>query len=235
MNITKTQTITTALALALLATPQLVSSQSDDEKPNPRFMDDNTYLSINGTAHNPEADSFLLDYGDGVITVEFDDFDTDADGYKISDGDNVTVYGVIDDNFFDTTTIEAGSVYVKDTSTFYYASATDEEDFAYYYNTRPLAENSYILDGKVTDVNGRHFTINTGKRKIKVDTNGMDYNPVDNIGYQQVDEGDWVSVYGEIDYDLIDRRELEAESVVTLYENEDDAGVYKDTDLDTGD
>lgn len=48
-------------------------------------------------------------YGDGNITVEMDNDDRDADGYKLMKGDEVRVSGMIDDDFYNLTSIEASS------------------------------------------------------------------------------------------------------------------------------
>ncbi|MDZ7782331.1 MAG: hypothetical protein U5K56_05075 [Halioglobus sp.] len=69
-----------------------------------------------------------LDYGQGNITVEMDDSDRDADGYKLIEGDRITVSGVVDDDFYESTKIEAASVYVEELGTHFYASSIDEED-----------------------------------------------------------------------------------------------------------
>lgn len=73
-------------------------------------------------------DTFLLDYGQGMIRVGFDDGDRDADAYKLMAGDRLSVTGLIDDDFYEMTTVEASSVYVESLGTYFYASAADEED-----------------------------------------------------------------------------------------------------------
>ncbi len=115
---------------------------------NPYAMEDNSWISINGEVTSVTADAFELDYGDGQITVEMDDGDRDADGYKLMMGDEVRVSGMIDDDFYDLTTIEASSVYVKNIDTYFYASAMDEEDIGY-----------TIISPSVTDtvVQGDHY------------------------------------------------------------------------------
>lgn len=61
-----------------------------------------------------------------LITVEMDDWDWYAEGAALSEGDRVTVYGFIDDDFYELRSIEASSVYVDDFNTFFYASGLDE-------------------------------------------------------------------------------------------------------------
>lgn len=184
---------------------------------NPYLKPNNSWISISGTVKSVSPDSFRLDYGKGMIQVEMDDGDRDADAYKLLAGDKVTVTGFIDDDLFETTKIEAGSVYVEKLGTTFYASAVDEEDF-YYIDPAPayVVVSNTLLQGTVTDVGSEEFTVNTGKRKVTVEVDAMPYNPLDKIGYQKIQKGDRVSVSGRMDYDFFEGRELVADSIVTL-------------------
>lgn len=71
---------------------------------NPYIQPNNIWINISGTVKNVAADSFPLDYGSDTITVEMDDGDRDADGYKLLYGDKVTVHGKMDNDFFEKTT-----------------------------------------------------------------------------------------------------------------------------------
>lgn len=161
-----------------------------------------------------------LDYDGGYVTVEMDDFSPDPDGYKLLEGHEVTVYGRIDDDTFETTTIEASSVWVEGLQTYFYANSADEESM-------PAAVTFTSVDydlkvtGLITDVDIDEFTIDTGSREMRVDTDELGYDPLDDEGYQQLDEGDHVSVTGNINNDWWDTRELMAESVVTLIDRTD--------------
>jgi len=188
---------------------------------DPYSAPDDSWISFSGTVTSTEADSFMLDYGDGLITVEMDDWDMDADGYKLMEGDKVTVNGYVDDDLYDTRTIEASSVYVEDLNTYFYASATDEEDAPKPENPSettktPVQVGDFEMTGTVTSIAGRDFTIDTGQNQITVDTLGLDYNPMDEEGYQQVEEGDRVRVSGTFDKTLFENLELEADQIVTL-------------------
>ena len=213
------KTLLTALTLGLLASPCPAFAQ------NPHSRANNTWISISGTVTSAGPDSFALDYGKGTITVEMDDWDWYAEGYKLLKGDKVRVYGYIDEDTFETTKIEAGSVYVKNLGTHFYASSVDEED-------RFLSGNDLFdpaitaITGNVTGVKGREFTVDTGKRQIRVDTAGMSYNPLDEEGYQKVRKGTRVTVVGRMDSNLFSSKELDATSVVTLSQ---DKGTKKST------
>jgi len=190
---------------------------------NPYLKPDNTWISISGTVDGvPTPDTFELDYGEWTITVEMDDWDNDGDAYKLVAGDKVTVYGWIDDDMFETRTIEASSVYVENLGTYFYASGVDEEGYVYTGVTVPVVVNTVGLQGTVSEVNGREFVLNTGLRSITVDTIDMAYDPMDDTGFQKIEKGDVVSVTGVMKTDIFDDRELYASSIVTLLDNDTD-------------
>ncbi len=183
---------------------------------SPYTQADDTWINIDGEVSSVSADSFVLDYGDGFVTVEMDDGDRDADGYKLLKGDKVSVSGIVDDDFYETTTIEASSVYVEQLGTYFYASAVDEED-TFVTISYPVATSNMVVQGTVTSVSDDEFTIDNGLQQLTVEVEEMAYNPLDDEGYQQIEKGDLVSVSGSIDRDLFEGRVLDAESIVTLY------------------
>jgi uncharacterized protein YdeI (BOF family) len=203
-------------ALFVMGLCTAVFAKSPYEKP------DGSWISLTGTIVEARDNSFQLDYGQGIVTVEMDDWDWYEEGKAFIAGDDVTVYGRVDDDLYETTSIEASSVYVDDLNTFFYASSADEESTPYYVTTI-YADYDLSLTGKITSTNGREFTLDTGNRKVTVDTDEMPYNPLDDNGFQQLDKNDWVTVSGDVDYDFFGERQLEAESVVTLVDNDDDS------------
>lgn len=113
--------------------------------------------------------------------------------------------------------MEASSVYIESIGTYFYASAVDEEDQLDMVTiSTPIDPSAIIVQGVVTDVDDEEFTVNTGLRRTIVEVEEMFYNPLDDIGYQQIDVGDRVSVSGDVDYDLFEGREIVADSIVTL-------------------
>lgn len=209
----RTSSLKTILGLAtvsLLAAAPLQGQQ-------PYEMEDQSWIRIDGTVQDVRADAFTLNYGNGFITVEMDDGDRDADAYKLVEGDKVTVSGMIDDDLFQAATIEASSVYVENLDTYFYSSSLDEED-TFVTITEPITVANTIVQGTVTEVNPSEsqFKIYAGSDHLTVDVREMAYNPLDDVGYQRLSVGDYVSVSGDIDYNLIEGRHLSAESVTTL-------------------
>ncbi|MDX1630768.1 MAG: hypothetical protein R3234_02815 [Thermoanaerobaculia bacterium] len=208
------KTTTSNILAVLLALGALLAAPTTAE--DPYTEPDDTWISISGTVDEVNPDTFLLDYGDGLITVEMDDGDRDADAYKLLEGDEVTVNGMIDDDFFETTTIEASSVYVDKLNTYFYASVVDEED-AFVTITTPIVPGALTIQGTVTEIAGEEeFVVDTGLRRVLVETDALGYDPLDDEGYQRIEVGDEVSVTGEIDVDFLEGRELVASSVIEL-------------------
>ncbi|WP_201244215.1 hypothetical protein [Halochromatium salexigens] len=179
---------------------------------------DDSWISVSGTVESVTHDAFVLDYGEGVMTVEMDDGDRDADGYRLVRGDNVTVNGRIDDDLFEARTLEASSVYVENIDTYFYASAFDDEainDVIVTVQT-PVVISATTVQGTVTEVGSEEFVVDTGLSKVRVEVDELAYNPLDDEGYQKIEVGNRVSVTGQIDDDLFEGRELVADSVITL-------------------
>ncbi|MFW5815309.1 MAG: DUF5666 domain-containing protein [Wenzhouxiangella sp.] len=203
-----------ALAVALIAAGLAFSAHAQD----PREQPDESWISLAGTVTSTTPDSFRLDYGDGMITVEMDDWDAFGDAWPLMDGDRVTVYGKVDQNLFANTTIEAGSVYVEGLNTFFYASPDDEEEYGAWVVNVDAVPGDLIYIGTVESVDPttKTFTIDTGEMELSVDTSALPYDPLDDEGFQQIDVGDRVSIDAVIDADFIGDQDLLAQSVVTL-------------------
>ena len=183
---------------------------------NPYTATDDTWITINGTVQSTSADGFILDYGNGAVTVEMDAPDGDTSGYKVIKGDKVTVSGIVDDDLFETASIEASSVYVENLNTHFFSpSAMDEEDLLVSTPVSVLPSRTLVV-GTVTDVDGREFTVNTGAKSLRVDTTALGDSLTDEQGLMEIEIGDRVSVGGRIDRDFFEGRELEADSVVSM-------------------
>lgn len=60
------------------------------------------------------------------------------------------------------------------------------------------------------------LTVDTDLQQVTIDTTSLLYNPMDDVGYQQIDEGDLVSITGDMESDLLESMELMADSLVIL-------------------
>lgn len=182
---------------------------------------DGEYVTLSGKVTEVSADAFMLKTKNKTIIVEMDDSDWDADGYKLVKGDEVVVNGKVDRDFLERNKVEAGSVYVKNLNTYFFASSTDEEGAPFLPNIYPFVEtlpdNAIVdLQGKVVSVNGRTFVLDTGLRKVTVDTEKLIYNPMDNVGFTKIDKGDRVRVSGVVDDDFFTGKKVSTNSIVEL-------------------
>jgi len=130
----------------------------------------------------------------------------------------VTVYGEIEDNFWEGREIEATSVYDFDRST-YYLSDIDPTLDSYFFTT-PLSippEGTWMsVTGTVQKINGREFMLDTGKGTLKIDTLTMEFDPLDDVGTPQIETGDSVTISGRLDQDVFEKKEIQAKSIIKL-------------------
>ena len=220
------KTFTTVSAAALTGTAlSAIAVAPAAAQPEEIMKPDGSWTAISGTVVASGLDDFTVSTGDGVVTVEMDDFDFDADAAPIDAGDEVTVYGRVDADFYEARTLEAGTVYEADTGTFHYASAADEDRALYALPAATWTADTITLTGEVASVDGREFTLDhISGYQVEVDTASMALNPVDDDGMVQIDEGDAVSVTGALDDGLFDNTELSADTIVEL----NDASVVMD-------
>lgn len=216
----KRTAISLAISSTLIAAPTAVLAATE----SPYLQSDGSWITLSGTVTSTAAETFTLDYGGGLVTVEMDDWDWYEEDGEILSGDKVTVYGEVDDDTFENTKIEASSVYVENLGTYFFASAADEENFndLDVTPTVPVDVGDLTITGTVESVDGREFTIDSAAQRMKVDTTFMSYNPMDDEGYQKIDKGDLVTVTGNTEYDTFEKQELMAESVVTLADDRED-------------
>jgi len=187
------------------------------EDPNPYQQPQGSWITLSGTVAASTDSSFTLDYGAGLVTVEMDDWDWYADGNRIIEDDKVTVRGRVDDDLYDLTSVDASSVYVEGLNTYFYANPSDEDRLGGAWSSSDRSQVHVV--GDVTSVEGREFTVEMGDQTLTVDTGDMSYNPLDEIGYQQVEVGDRVRVEGNIEDAFFNGRELVADTVITLMQD----------------
>ncbi|WP_404364387.1 hypothetical protein [Marinobacter sp.] len=201
-----------AIASVFIAAPVLAEE-------GPYLHPDDSWISLNGTVVSVSEKSFTLDYGHNTVKVQMDGWEWFQASREALHGARVTVYGEIDADAFKKSTIEASSLYVESMGTYFYQATVAGEkgleaiDLA---PRTPVAVGDTVVTGTVTSVDNREFTINRGASKITVDTSQMLYNPLDDQGFQQIDEGEQVTVTGEMAGDVFETRELVPDSIVVL-------------------
>lgn len=209
---------------ALLATGAAIAMTAPAAAQDPMDAPEDSWVSVSGEVANAGLDEFTLDYGEGLISVDMEDYDWDADAAPFIRGDDVTVYGVIDDGFWEAREIEASSVYNADAGEIYYAAVGEDDAWDWGWTGFATAfdddwdDSAITVTGVVSSIEaeGEEFFLDQGFHVIEVDTEDMDYDPLDGDGLRDVSIGDRVMVTGEIDDDLFDNAELEADTVMVL-------------------
>lgn len=212
--------VTSAIALAIGTSSSAFALQAS---PYGSKYHNDSDIKITGKISKNLQDGFVLTYGSGnTITVEMDDWDSFDESSYLSKDEVVTVYGDIDEDLYEMRRIEADVVYSHNQHAYYFASDVDEEDYynaAYYYpksdEMESTGENSWVsVKGRVANIEGRKFVLKTSKGMIQVDTATLGFNPLDQVGYPQVKEGDTVFVSGIIDDAFYRNKEINAEKLM---------------------
>ena len=195
-----------AMASAEAATPATANAVD-----KVALADDDSWINLSGTVVSTLPSSFVLDYGPSTVTVEMDDWDFYREGRALKPGDPVVVTGRVDQDLWEKKKIEASSVYAKNLNTYFYASGADEEDLAFstvYVTPVPAYADS---TGFVTAVEGEEFSLGSANGAIRVDMSKL---PA--TARPQIQVGDRVYVWGDLDIDPREKIELMAKGIVEL-------------------
>lgn len=205
-----------ATALALIAAPAYAQLEA---------AEDDTPIVISGTVATVDDSQFTMNYAEGAVTVEMNDWDWFAGEEKLlNPGDQVVVTGEIDDDLFEGREIEAETIYLVSDAAYYYGDEQDLDNFYALNAIQPSAGDtggtagsmpatggqSWVSAiGTVQKVEDNQFTIDAGRQALVVDTAQM-------TGEQQIEVGEKVYVAGMLDQGFFDNREIKANRVVTL-------------------
>ena len=139
------------------------------QQTSPYRLKNGDEIKLAGKVSNAKANTFLLDYGRGSITVELDDYDSYEEGLNIVDGDQVVVTGKVDADSGQKRTIEARRVLIPAIDLEIFASATDEEDTASKAFTQSLTDGTEVdLRGIIKNIDKKVITIQSSKGRVEV-------------------------------------------------------------------
>lgn len=208
--------------------------RAQQQGPRLEARPEDSWVTLNGRVVSPNPSGFTLDYGRGQIPVSMDSWAWYQSDHDRIDGNRVTVYGRIDDGALQRKSIDASSVYVQNLNTFFYAkpgAGEVQEMVTYSYNIIPVGYSDTRVTGIVQDfdASARTITVDQGAAQVLVDLSQLPYNPLDEEGYQRIEEGDRVLVAGDMQSGFFEpdttsavdqkRRGLVANLVVTLRED----------------
>lgn len=179
-------------------------------------------LTIGGTVESASANSFDLNYGGGMITVEVDGWDNYTEAHQLLEGERVIVLGTVDPEMYGNSLIDARSVYVEGLDTYMYATAADEADLGAFLSTpTEVVVGQTQVTGTVYSVNEANgtFALDTGWNIAEISSAQLGYNPVDKEGFQQVEVGDRITIIGDFSNSEINNRVVEAERIISFDSN----------------
>jgi len=126
------------------------------ESDTPVKKPDDTWTRISGTVTSAGPESFRMDYGDGIVTVEMEDWEEYGEEFVLTPGDRATVFGEVDNDFYEEDSVEASSLYVEDLNSYFYASDTAAEKVGDWVVQTPVEPGETTYLGNVTSVDGGH-------------------------------------------------------------------------------
>tara|TARA_B100001971_G_scaffold215192_1_gene259863 strand:+ start:115846 stop:116505 length:660 start_codon:yes stop_codon:yes gene_type:complete len=184
----------------LLAFALLVSSVKARITKNER---DGEFVFFHGKVISRSGENILVmpKNSKKQIIVEVDDEVKEHDSYNLMPGDDVRITGFVDQDALEKFKVEASTVYVKNINSFIFVSGVDEEgaplkDTDLIFQSTIPGRSQSTLNGKVTKIGTDFFVVDTGLRKVKVLLSQISYDPLDDVGFTQIDIGDKVLVSG---------------------------------------
>lgn len=175
---------------------------------DPYAEDDGSWIGIAGTVEKTGAGDFVLNYGDGTITVELAEESTTI--HTFMKDERVTVFGVVDENFFSSTRIQARAVFVESMSTYVHTVAGSVERLK---KNTPTLVSGAMVQGRVTAVTEKHLIVDKGDRMITVDLSWLPEKKGSTSKADRVREGDMVTAIGDMDRTFWKDRVLRATSL----------------------
>lgn len=178
---------------------------------------DGTWIRVSGRATEAGPDNFMLDYEGGKAFVEIANPDWHFDNTEILDGDHVTVFGKVDNETYEATSIKAQSVYVEDLETYLFGDPpSGEGDNLDMKPNTPASVGDVSITGTIKSIEDKTLMLEFGNQLMEVDISRLDYNPLDERGFQQLKQGDVVTVVGDMKKSSLEERKLSADSVITM-------------------
>lgn len=176
---------------------------------------DSADITIRGTVEkiHAEEEQFLLNTRFGNILVELDDYDEVAEIDWLKVGDNVVVFGNMDEAGFEEKSIDAKAVYVPVLGL--YLVASDEDENLRLKNILKQGnDDSVSLNGTVMKIEDELIMLKTKYGALSVSTKEMDAKPTQSQQDQSISVGDRIYVEGRVTNDFFNRSEVVADTIV---------------------
>lgn len=208
----RVQVMISALCAVLIGSNGVAQDTQLRAKETPNAQTDGTWVGVHGTVESTSTGSFMLDYGEGSVKVIVDP--SAANPYEFKANEAVTVYGVIDEGFFKATTIRARTIHLDGQKR--YACTTDGAD-AKVVGFVPAMYAGMLVHGRVTGRTATSLMVDQGNRTVTVDISKFVPVPSGDSGDTMVEEGDYVTVVGQMDQGLFTGRKFVATSMTIMH------------------
>jgi len=176
------------------------------------------WIAVKGRIHSLDSAGFVLSLGEDRLRVQMRDWDWYPRGNPFLIGDQVTVYGRMDQSLLERHTIDATRVFVEDMSTYFDADGPAENnvgDPLFLSIATPGEAGKISITGVVEHVDGRTLQIESAGTAISVDISQLVDAAEDGREYRQLNIGDRVSVTGALGPSLFaDEKTFQAESLI---------------------
>lgn len=228
--------IALTLLVASTAIPAVAYAQMQDQTPTIdnetieltttiEDLADQSPIVLTGLVGDIRDDEFNLYYGaDTDIIVELDRFNWSDDATDfISQGENVTVHGFIDDDLFEGREIEAYDLYIHERSTYYQTTQTTQAPLPdnIFGSEIDLEDGAYIsVTGTVSDISAAKFDITTANGyEFMVDSKDLVPPLRGPDGTSFIAPGDRVNVRGNYDMRYHENKTIYADRVTKLIDS----------------
>lgn len=218
MTFNKISALFASSALVMVISPATAEQHGNDTMDKVQVASDQAQITLSGTVTSTAGEEFQLKYGGGIVTVELDRFYwLDDPAQILIPGENVTVTGTVDDDWFEGREIVAETLQLNDSHVFYYLGSALPVHVETAGADQDLLDGTYVrTTGTVTNLDGDRFEVNYENGSMPVDVSSLGYNPFDDEGLQKLEEGDRVSVYGTVDDDFFKSKGILASSIYEL-------------------
>ncbi len=167
--------------------------------------DEGAWIGIEGHVRMVGEKSFILGYEGGTVAVALGGEALRA--HTFHKDQHLTVYGRVDTDFLDRRVIKARAVVVDgEHSTEHLVIG---EGDAIQMLTASHVPGT-VVHGRVTDISGRHVTLEQADGRIIVDTSTLSYDPMTAQPHNRVELGDQVTAQGLIRGELWSERLMKA-------------------------
>jgi uncharacterized protein YdeI (BOF family) len=190
---------------------------------NLNSFEDGSNITLVGTVTQLTDDEFILNSNGNMVEVEVDDWSL-TDNLDLTehlkDGQEVIVYGTVDNDLFSDDEIEAASIFIPEQNNYIYYVETAPLYSQNFGNTTQAANNQQnqmdnnamiSAQGEIKSVDGNEAVIATSAGEMTVDMSA-----VSNRRGMDLQKGDQIFVMGNVDENLFSNKEIAAERLVKL-------------------